>query len=92
MKGGWLALVVHRYAGDMAQNFWTAIWSWSVCFSTTIFISLLTSESRTDEELRGLVYSLTARERHPGTSWYQQPATLAVAVVAAVIALNIIFW
>jgi SSS family solute:Na+ symporter len=31
IKGGWIA-VVHHYPSEMAQNFWTAIFAWSVCF------------------------------------------------------------
>ena len=82
---------MHRYPGDMAQNFWTAIWSWSVCFVATIFISLLT-RPREDEQLHGLVYSLTPIQRHAELAWYQQPAVLGVLVMTAVIVLNILFW
>jgi SSS family solute:Na+ symporter len=91
LKGGWLGLVVHRYPGDMAQNFWTAIWSWSTCFLATIVLSLLTQPKAADD-LRGLVYSLTPRECHAELAWHQQPAFLAVAVMVAVVILNIIFW
>src|SRR5471032_2094997 len=34
VKGGWLA-VLHRYPSEMAQNFWTAIYAFSVCFAAT---------------------------------------------------------
>jgi SSS family solute:Na+ symporter len=91
LKGGWLG-AHHVYHSEMAQNFWTAVWAWSMCFGTTILISLLTRRTKTDDELRGLVYSLTPKERHPELAWYKQPATLGVIVMAAVIALNIIFW
>jgi SSS family solute:Na+ symporter len=91
LKGGWLGPVVHRYPGDMAQNFWTAIWSWSVCFAATVLISLFT-RPKEDHQLRGLVYSLTPIQRHAELAWYQQPATLGVLVMTAVIVLNILFW
>ena len=92
LKGGWLPTVLHTYHNEMAQGFWTAVWAWSTCFLTTIFLSLWIGRRKTDEELRGLVYSLTPRERHPELGWMGQPATLGVVLVAAVIALNIIFW
>ncbi|MCX6924953.1 MAG: Na+/galactose cotransporter, partial [Verrucomicrobia bacterium] len=92
LKGGWLGTIAHRYHSEMAQNFWTAIWAWSVCFVATIVISLLTHQAKTDDELRGLVYSLTPKEKHPELAWYQQPATLGVIVMGAVIILNLLFW
>src|SRR3982751_6615713 len=36
IKGGWLGGPMHIYPSEMAQNFWTAIWAWSVCFAVTI--------------------------------------------------------
>ena len=92
LKGGWLGTVFHTYHSEMAQNFWTAVWAWSACFVATIVISLLTRQAKTDQELRGLVYSLTPRETHPEAKWYQQPVTLGVLVMVAVIVLNILFW
>ena len=95
LKGGWLAFghPVHAYQTEMAQDFWTAIWAWSTCFVVTIVISLLTRRQRSDEELTGLVYSLTphvAKDEH--LHWYVQPGFLAIVVLAATLALNIIFW
>jgi solute:Na+ symporter, SSS family len=94
-KGGWLAfghpLVV--YHSEMAQNFWTAIYAWSACFLMTIVISLLTQRNKSDDDLRGLVYSLTPHvAKDEGLAWYAQPGTLAIAVLAATLVLNIIFW
>src|SRR4029078_6056167 len=60
ITGGWLGSVVHHYPSEMAQNFWTAIFAWTTCFVVTILVSLAT-RPRADEELRGLVYSLTER-------------------------------
>ncbi|MGA2677776.1 MAG: sodium:solute symporter family protein [Sedimentisphaerales bacterium] len=94
IKGGWLCggHVLHTYPVDMAQNFWAAIYAWSTCFVVTIVVSLITSKNKTDDELRGLVYSLTPRIKEQGLVWYKQPAVLGVIVLAAAIALNIIFW
>jgi SSS family solute:Na+ symporter len=92
IKGGWFGVIAHRYAGEMGQNFWTAIFAWSVCLGATILISLLTRQNRTEESLRGLVYSLTPAEQHPELRWHQQPAVLGVVVMGAVVVLNLLFW
>jgi SSS family solute:Na+ symporter len=92
LKGGWLGTVAHTYRSEMAQNFWTAVWAWSACFVATIVISLVTRQLKTQDDLRGLVYSLTPKEKNPELAWYQQPATLGVVVMVAVVVLNIIFW
>jgi solute:Na+ symporter, SSS family len=91
-KGGWLH-VSKIYPSEMAQSFWTAIWAWSTCFVVTIVISLLTRRVKTDDDLKGLVYSLTPHvAKDEDLRWYAQPGTLAVIVLAATLALNVIFW
>ena len=82
---------MHDYASEMAQNFWTAIWAWTTCFVVTIVVSMIT-KPRPDEELRGLVYSLTEKQRDEGEPWYRRPMTLGVVVLALTLVLNIIFW
>ncbi|HWW98820.1 MAG TPA: sodium:solute symporter family protein [Edaphobacter sp.] len=89
IHGGWIT-VVHRYPSDMAQNFWTAIFAFSVNFLVTIAVSLIT-RPRPEPELVGLVYSLTPKPVEGHLSWYQKPATLAVAVLAILIVLNLVF-
>src|SRR5580698_8018495 len=56
-KGGWIA-TVHQFPSTMAQNFWMAIFAWSVCFAITIAVSLATA-AKPEAELHGLVYGLT---------------------------------
>lgn len=91
-KGGWIA-ALHSYPSEMAQNFWTAIFAFGVCFGGTIILSLITAQRKSDDELRGLVYSLTPRiQEDPALAWYARPASLAVVVLVATVALNIIFW
>jgi SSS family solute:Na+ symporter len=94
IKGGWLCAgnVLHTYPVEMAQNFWAAIYAWCSCFVVTIIVSLITTRKKTDDELRGLVYSLTPRIKEHGLPWYKQPATLGIIVLIAAIILNIIFW
>jgi len=90
IKGGYLA-VVHTYPSEMAQNFWTAIVSFTSCMVVTIVVSLATRRRHTDEELKGLVYSLTPRPREE-VPLHKQPAMLAAAVLVLTVALNIIFF
>jgi SSS family solute:Na+ symporter len=97
--GGWLCRwvgVLHNYGNnrEMAQNFWTAIWAFSVCFIVTVVVSLLTRRQKSDEDLRGLVYSLTPRIRGEDghLAWYAKPAFLAVLVLGVTIFLNYLFW
>ena len=89
IKGGWIA-VVHNYPSEMAQNFWTAIWAFAVCFVITVGISLMT-KPREDKELVGLVYSLTEKPSEEHLSWYQRPVYLAGLVLVMAVVLNIIF-
>ena len=89
IHGGWIH-IVHTYPSDMAQNFWTAIFAFSVNLLVTIAVSLITTP-RPEPELVGLVYSLTPKPVETHLSWYQKPATLAVAVLAILIVLNLVF-
>jgi SSS family solute:Na+ symporter len=89
IKGGWIG-VLHRYPSEMAQNFWTAIWAWSVCFVATIFISVVT-RPRDDRELVGLVYSLTEKPSEGNAAWYLRPAYAGAAVLGAGVLLNLVF-
>lgn len=75
----------------MAQNFWTAIVAWSVCFVATIVISVVTRRTRTDEELKGLVFTLTERPKEAGEPLWKRPNVLAIVVLTAALALNLIF-
>ena len=90
IKGGWLD-VLHLYPSEMAQNFWTAIWAFTVCFVVTVGVSLVT-RPRPENELVGLVYSLTPRPSEEGRAWYTRPAALGAAVLAVTLLLNFAFW
>ena len=76
----------------MAQNFWAAIYAWTACFVMTIVISLITRRKKSDEDLRGLVYSLTPRIKDADVPWHRQPALLGLIVLLGALIMNIIFW
>jgi SSS family solute:Na+ symporter len=89
IKGGWLH-AVHTYPSEMAQNFWTAILAWTTCFLATIVVSLFT-KPRPDEELVGLVYSLTEFPKEEHLPWYKRPEPLGVLVLTVALFLNFLF-
>lgn len=91
IKGGWLG-EHFTFQSEMGQNFWMAIVAWSTCFALTMIISLLTPRTKSDEDLKGLVYSLTPKPESEREPWYQQPVTVGVLVLVVTIALNLIFW
>jgi SSS family solute:Na+ symporter len=90
IHGAWLGVLAHTYPSDMAQNFWTAIFAFSVNMIVTAAVSLMT-EPRPDAELVGLVYSLTPKPVETHLTWYQKPATLGIAVLVILVALNLVF-
>ena len=90
MKGGYFGQHI-IYRSELGQTFWTAIAAWVTCFVITIVVSLAT-RPRPEEELRGLVYSLTPKQDDGAQIWYERPATLAAIVLAIAVVLNIIFF
>lgn len=77
---------------SMAQNFWLATWAFIVCFILTAVISLATKRTKTDEELKGLVYSLTPKLKDDEQHFLLRPAVLGTILLICCIILNIIFW
>lgn len=97
IKGGWITHLlgkdpVFAFHSEMGQNFWMAIVAWTSCFVLTIVISLATKRTKSDEELKGLVYSLTPKPPSENEPWYKRPVTVGVLVLCATLALNLIFW
>ncbi|PWU03680.1 MAG: Na+/galactose cotransporter [Terriglobia bacterium] len=89
-KGAWIANW-RQFPSTMAQNFWIAIFAWSACFAVTVLVSLATAP-KPSTELGGLVYGLTGIPKDEGEPWYRRPGALALAVLAAVALMNVIFW
>ena len=91
-KGGWIA-TLHTYPVEMAQNFWTAIIAFSVSSLVSVGLTFVTSQNKSENELRGLVYSLTPKEPiDSNLPWYERPVGLAIFVGIICIVLTIIFW
>jgi len=89
IHGGWIA-VLHHYPSDMAQNFYGAIWAFSANLVVAVLVSLVT-KPRPDEELVGLVRSLTKMPSHAHLPLWKRPEALAVAILVVCVGLNIFF-
>jgi SSS family solute:Na+ symporter len=89
-KGGWIAPVFPIKSG-MGQAFIVASVSWLFNFFTTIVVSLFT-KAKKEEELKGLVYSLTEKPVYTGGKWYQRVVPLAILLLIITILVNMIFF
>ena len=78
-------------AKAMAQDMYQALWSFIVCVTVTVVVSLVT-KPKTDAELTGLVYGLTEVPSVGNIAYYQKPIFWAGVVVVVFVILNIIFW
>src|SRR5438876_7229640 len=78
-------------ARDMAENMYRALWSWIVCVCVTVMVSYMT-KPKSDLELSGLVYGVTAIPRENEVAFYQRPVFWAAVVGVVFVILNIIFW
>jgi SSS family solute:Na+ symporter len=89
-KGGWIA-EWYTIKSGMGQAFIVAGISWIVNFFTTILVSLVT-KPKPDEQLRGLVYSLTEKPKYHEQKWYLRIVPLGLLLLAITIILNMIFF
>jgi len=89
-KGGWIT-PIYSISSGMGQAFIVASFSWIANFFTTIAVSLVT-KPKPDEELKGLVYSLTEKVYGTEKRWYLKPAPLGIILLVITILLNIIFF
>jgi SSS family solute:Na+ symporter len=87
------ALIPASYFGSvMAANIWRAWWTWSTCFTVTLFVSLLTKPKST-EELEGVVYGMIKKgEIQKQLPWYARPVTWAAVIIICLIIVNVIFF
>ena len=78
-------------AKDMAENMYRALWSWIVCVTVTVVVSLATTP-KPESELNGLVYGCTTVPGDGDLPLIKRPAFWAVVVGVVFFVLNIIFW
>jgi SSS family solute:Na+ symporter len=91
-KGGWLGHKLYEFPSSMAQNFWLAAVAFIVCFTFTLVISLATTRTKTDADLKGLVYSLTPKIKTDNQPLWQRPAVVGTVLLIVCVILNFIFW
>ena len=89
-KGGWI-FNFYEIDSGMGQAFIVASVSWIVNFCTTIIVSLFT-KPKPEEELRGLVYSLTEKPSYHQDKWYLKVVPLGLILIVITIILNMIFF
>ena len=78
-------------ASDMAQNMYRALWSWIVCVSVTMLVSLVT-RPKPVEELTGLVYGCTVLPSEGDLPIWKRPIFFAGIAIVVFLILQIIFW
>lgn len=91
IKGGWISGAVECPTG-LAQSFWVATVAFGVTFAINLAVSLATKRTKTDEELKGLVYSLTPKHVETDAHFITRPAVIGSLVLLACVALNLLFW
>jgi SSS family solute:Na+ symporter len=89
-KGGWIS-PFHQFPSTMAQNFWIAIFAWTICFIVTFLVSLAT-KPKTEAQLHNLVYGVTDIPHESNVPWWKRPGPLAVVVLSVLVIFNLIFW
>jgi solute:Na+ symporter, SSS family len=86
---GYIAL--SSRARDMAENMYRALWSWIICVTITIAVSLVT-RPKPEAELTGLVYGHTQLPDEGSFPLYKRPLFWALVVGVVFALLNVIFW
>jgi solute:Na+ symporter, SSS family len=78
-------------AQGLAQDMYQALWSCVVCVLVTVIVTGVT-KPRPDEELRGLVYSLTEKASEGDVALFHRPLFWGIVAVVLLVVLQIIFW
>jgi SSS family solute:Na+ symporter len=78
-------------AQPLAQAMWQALWSTLTCVIVTVLVTLIT-KPKPDNELAGLVYSLTDLPHEEYMSVFHRPVFWAIVALAIFVILQIIFW
>jgi SSS family solute:Na+ symporter len=78
-------------AKDMAENMYRGLWSWLICVTVTVVVSLATRPVP-EKQLQGLVYGCTEVPSEGHLPIYKRPIFWAAIVAAVFVVLNVIFW
>ena len=91
VKGGYLGVAQHLPQRN-GPELLAGVFRLHRCLILTIVISLATRQTKTNEELKGLVYSLTPKIKDDEQNWLLRPGVLGIILLVAFVVLNIIFW
>ncbi|MFH1071008.1 MAG: sodium:solute symporter family protein [Candidatus Glassbacteria bacterium] len=94
VRFGWVdpsLIAFSESPSTMAVNMWQAAWAFSVNFAATVLISYFTAPKPL-EELKGLVYGVSAMPHEGPSPWYRRPVLWAWLSFIIFLTLNIIFW
>jgi SSS family solute:Na+ symporter len=78
-------------AKDMAENVYRALWSLLICIAVTIVVSLFT-EPKSEEQLKGLVWSATVMPKGEPMPLWKKPIFWAAGVAVFFGVLQWVFW
>src|SRR5262249_23492239 len=78
-------------AKGLAQDMYQALWSWLVCVSVTIGVSLASSP-KPAAGLTGLVYGLTPIPKEEGVPLFHKPIFWAAVAFVLFLILQFLFW
>jgi len=84
-------IALSSHAKDMAENMYRALWSWLICVTVTVVVSLLT-RPKPVEELTGLVYGCTVLPSEGHLPLWKRPIFWGGLSAAAFVILQWIFW
>ncbi|WP_084080217.1 sodium:solute symporter family protein [Edaphobacter aggregans] len=78
-------------AQPMAENLYRALWSFLICVTVTVVVSMMT-EPVPETQLAGLVYGATTLPDDGAKTLWQKPIFWACIVIVVFFVLNLIFW
>jgi len=84
-------IALSSHAKDMAENMYRALWSWLICVTVTVVVSLVT-RPKPVEELTGLVYGCTEWPSEGHLPLWKRPIFWAVISATLFLILQWIFW
>ncbi len=84
-------VAINPNAAPMAQDLYRALWSWIICVTVTVVVSLM-GKQMPDSELAGLVYGVTPIPHDGATTIWQKPIFWACVVITVFFILNLIFF
>ena len=79
------------HASEMAENVYRALWCLIITLLITWGLSYVT-KPKPESELKNLVYGFTPIPKETTLKWFRRPVTLAYAVSAVFVVINVVLW